>query len=164
MKNRNSAIRWFAAFLLAFLFTSASTSFAQTAATPSPDDQKPWMGRGHMQDGEMMQHRLEHLQKMKEQLGLTDDQVAKIKAVWEANKAKLKADREAVRAAQKQMGADSKAVMEQVKSLLTPDQIAKMKQLREDQRTLHNAQRALHQNPTIQNEQQAQPTPPVDKN
>jgi Spy/CpxP family protein refolding chaperone len=81
-----------------------------------------------------IEKRIAHEQK---KLGLTDDQVAKLKAILEQNMDKLKADREAMRSAaagtarqdaRKTFMADMKSMREQMKPVLTPEQIKMWKQ------------------------------------
>ncbi|SRR5579883_422837 len=83
-----------------------------------------------------IEKRLAHLQK---RLGLSDQQTAQLKTILEQNMAKLQADREAVenaakgdakKDAKKQLISDRKSMMDQLKGVLTPDQLAKFKKMR----------------------------------
>jgi periplasmic protein CpxP/Spy len=106
--------------IIAALFSV--TAFAQNGGTLTPEQR--------------IEKRLAHAQK---RLNLTDDQVAKLKAILEQNMAKIKADRQAMKNAQpgparqdarKQMQADAKSMRDQIKTVLTPEQLKKFKELR----------------------------------
>jgi len=93
-------------------------------------------GPGTLTPEQRIEKRLAHAQK---RLNLTDDQIAKLKAILEQNMAKIQADRQAMRAAQlgpakqdarKQLQTDAKSMREQMKTVLTPEQIKKFKELR----------------------------------
>lgn len=111
--------------LLTLIITAlfSATAFAQTDGGTLTPEQR-------------IEKRLAHAKK---RLNLTDDQAAKLKAILEQNQAKLKADRLAMKNAQagparqdarKQMMADMKSMREQMKAVLTPDQLKKFKELR----------------------------------
>jgi len=84
-----------------------------------------------------MEKRLAHA---KQKLNLTDDQVAKLKAVLQQRQAQILADREAFKnaekgsdarkAARQKMMADNKAMVEQLKGVLNEEQLAKFKKMR----------------------------------
>lgn len=87
---------------------------------------------GHSGDpAKHMEKRIEH---MKKNLGLSDQQITQMRAVFEQNKAKLMADKQAVKnatdankaAAKAQFKADRTAVMTQMNAVLTPDQQKKL--------------------------------------
>lgn len=91
-------------------------------------------GGGALTPEQRIEKRLAHQQK---KLGLTDDQVAKLKSILEQNMSRLKADRLAMRAAapgpdkqaaRKTMQSDMKSLREQLKQILTPEQLKKWKQ------------------------------------
>jgi periplasmic protein CpxP/Spy len=116
--------------LLALLFGSslalASVASAQTTA------QAPAM----LTPQQKMEKRLAHATKV---LKLTDAQADQLKSIWEQNAAKLDADRDAMRAAAKgtdahkdavkQLATDRKGMMQQMKSVLTPEQLKKFKKM-----------------------------------
>ena len=106
--------------IIAALFSV--TAFAQNGGTLTPEQR--------------IEKRLAHAQK---RLNLTEDQVAKLKAILEQNHAKIQADRQAMRAAQpgpakqdarKQLQTDAKSMRDQMKTVLTPEQLKKFKDLR----------------------------------
>jgi Spy/CpxP family protein refolding chaperone len=112
--------------IIAALFSA--TAFAQAGGSQG-DNQT-------LTPEQRIEKRLAHAKK---RLDLTDDQVAKLKAIFEQNQAKIKADRLAMKNAQpgparqdarKQMQQDRKGVRDQLKGVLTPDQLKKFKELR----------------------------------
>lgn len=116
--------------LLALLFGSslalASIVSAQTTT------QAPVM----LTPQQKMEKRLAHATKV---LKLTDAQADQLKSIWEQNAAKLDADCDAMRAAAKgtdahkdavkQLATDRKGMMQQMKSVLTPEQLKKFKKM-----------------------------------
>ena len=78
------------------------------------------------------------IERMKSKLGLNDGQVAKIKTIYEQNAPAMKADHEAVKAAEKgseaqksaeqKMRTDMQQVQSQVMPILTPEQQTKWKE------------------------------------
>ncbi|GEM_PF-2183060 len=115
---------------LALLF---GASFAlSSVATAQTSGQAPAM----LTPQQRMEKRFEHLKKV---LNLTDAQADQLHAIWQQNASKIEADRDAIRAAapgsdarkaaRKQLAADMKALHEQVKSVLTPAQEKKFKQI-----------------------------------
>jgi Spy/CpxP family protein refolding chaperone len=89
----------------------------------------------HGNPEEMIQKRLEHL---KSALNLNDEQVSKIKSIYEQYEPALKADREAVRsasgdaqkqAAEQKMRREMEQMQTQVKTILTPEQQTKFAEL-----------------------------------
>ncbi len=126
-------------FLLPIAFAMALTtgSIAQ-AQTPPPDN---GAANGAMLTPEQrIEKRLAHEQKV---LGLTDDQVAKLKVILAQNMAKIRADRQAAhaaaegsperKAARQQAMADKKALRGQLKDVLTAEQLKKFKEMRLEQ-------------------------------
>ncbi len=104
-------------------------------AQDKPADGKPEGGRpGGPGGGRGRMDPAQRLATMKEKLGLTDDQTAKIKDIYAKNADKYKALREdttvADDAKRTKMGELRKAEMEEINALLTPEQQAKMKELR----------------------------------
>ncbi len=87
---------------------------------------------GHSGDpAKRMEKRIEH---MKKNLGLTDQQATQMRAVFDQNKAKLMADKQAVKnatnankaTAKAQFKADRESMMTQMHAVLTPDQQKKL--------------------------------------
>jgi Spy/CpxP family protein refolding chaperone len=89
----------------------------------------------HDTPDQKIEKRIEH---MKAKLGLTDAQAAQIKTIYEQNAASMKADRDAVKAAEKgseaqksaeqKMRADRMQIESQILPILTPDQQTKLKE------------------------------------
>ena len=81
----------------------------------------------------------QRLQKLKQELGLTPAQVAKIRPIFEKAGAQLKAlrDNTSLPAAQKRqkMRQIFAASAQQIRPILTPQQLQKWKQIREEHRT-----------------------------
>ncbi len=113
--------------LLAFLFGGALAFASAASAQTNP----PILTRH-----EIMQKRLAH---MKKALKLTDAQSAQLKAIWQQNATELKADRAAIKASAKgssarktafaQLRTDRKAMMKQMKGVLTSEQLKKFKRI-----------------------------------
>ena len=84
-----------------------------------------------------MDKHLAHLSKV---LKLSDAQSDQLKSIWQQNASKIEADRDAVQAATrgtdarkdalKQLNTDHQAMMQQMKGVLTPEQLKKFKQMR----------------------------------
>ncbi|MEO6939078.1 MAG: hypothetical protein ABI444_02920 [Candidatus Kapaibacterium sp.] len=112
---------------------------AQTAAQTPPGQIAPATTYQKLTPEEKIQKRMEHLQK---KLNLTDQQAAQMRTVLEQNAARLRADRDAVhaatdanrKAARMQLRTDQKAMRGQLKGVLTPEQLKKFKEMREDRR------------------------------
>ncbi len=107
--------------------------FSAQAQTNSPTTNAPNGAQSapvQLTEEQKMDRRIEHLEHMQKRLGLTDEQVAQIRSVWQTNRAKLVADRAAFqnssggarRMAHRQLNQDRKSTMAQVKNVLTPDQ------------------------------------------
>jgi Spy/CpxP family protein refolding chaperone len=147
MKALNLKIFFFAAALSVAPF--ATSAYAQVVTPP------PQSAPVQLTDEQKMERRIEHLQHMQKKLGLTDNQVAQIKSIWQANKAKLLADRQAFqsasgaarRAAHKQLNADRKSTMGQVKGVLTADQQKKFAEIREVRRERRQDRKLHHTSP-----------------
>jgi protein CpxP len=119
--------KWLGAIVLSASIGYGAVAFAQDGPR---DPAKQAQRKEHMQK------RAEH---MKKALGITDAQGQQIKAIREQNKAKLQADRAAIKnatdkdarkAAVAQMKTDRAAVKDQINALLTADQKAKLDQLK----------------------------------
>lgn len=142
---------WLAGLMAAALAGAAWTAYADDNQAPAGSDDKPAMGQGMDPDGGMMGG--EHMDKMKEKLGLTDDQASKLKDLFknqmEANKPlrdQMKIDMDTLQqkvdmkasdgdikklldkldGEQKQMQASRDKMKDQLRSILTPTQQAKM--------------------------------------
>jgi len=138
---------------LAGVTVAARTAYADDSQAPSGDNGKPSMGQGTDPgpDGGMMGG--DQMDKMKEKLGLTDDQVSKLKNLFksqmEANKPlrdQMKIDMDTLQqkvdmkasdgdiqklldkldGEQKEMQASREKMKDQWKAILTPTQQAKM--------------------------------------
>jgi Spy/CpxP family protein refolding chaperone len=83
-----------------------------------------------------------HLQMLTEKLNLTDEQKAKIKPILEDQEHQLKAIREDTSLSQEQKSAKKKAIHEsfhgQINSVLTPEQQAKFKQMKQEAMEKHH--------------------------
>ena len=120
------------ALLLAGLL-GGSLALASIATAQTTTPQTPTM----LTPEQKMDKRLAHVTKA---LKLTDAQADQLKSIWEQNDSKLEADRDAVQAAAKgtdarkdaikQLATDRKAMMEQMKGVLTADQLKKFKKMR----------------------------------
>ena len=86
---------------------------------------------GGMHHGIDADARAEH---MKEELGLTDQQAAQIKAIYEQNRAKLEAAMNNSDTSKRHVDwkANAEEVMAQEKAVLTPEQQAKWQKMRDD--------------------------------
>lgn len=78
-------------------------------------------------DAERMQKKAEHLQKMKQELNLTDTQVAQLKALHESKAAARKQDFDAKKGDRMQKMKENEAEMQKI---LTPDQFKKFQELK----------------------------------
>lgn len=77
--------------------------------------------------GEHMQKKAEHLQKMKQELNLTDAQVGQLKALHEKKAAERKADFDAKKGDRMQKMKENEAEMQKI---LTPDQFKKYQEMK----------------------------------
>ena len=151
MKALNLKTLLFTLSLMTAPLLTVSTVAAQAAAPAPPSGVQS--APVQLTDEEKMERRIEHLQHMQKKLGLTDAQVAQIKSVWQANKAKLLADRQAFQtssgcarhAAHKQLNNDRKSMMAQVKAILTPAQQKQFAEMREMNRERRIERRQLRQ-------------------
>jgi len=78
-------------------------------------------------DADRMQKKAEHLQKMKQELNLTDTQVAQLKALHESKAAARKQDFDAKKGDRMQKMKENEAEMQKI---LTPDQFKKFQELK----------------------------------
>jgi Spy/CpxP family protein refolding chaperone len=144
---------WLVALMTTALVGTAFTLYADDAQAPAGGDDKPGMGQGTDPgpDGGMMGG--DHMDKMKEKLGLSDDQAAKLKDLFksqmEANKPlrdQMKIDMDTLQqkvdmkasdgdikklldkldSENKEMQASRDKMKDQLRSILTPTQQAKM--------------------------------------
>ena len=109
-------------FAAAALFTSSIGAFAEDEKTKAPDRPKAGGAPG------------DRLKAMSEKLGLTEEQKEKLKAIFEKNQPKIKEvctdtalSDEDKRAKMMEL---RKAEMEEIRTLLTPEQQEKMKEMR----------------------------------
>jgi Spy/CpxP family protein refolding chaperone len=83
----------------------------------------------------------QHLQMLSEKLNLTDDQKAKLKPILQDQMQQMKAVREDSSLSQEQQRAKMKSIHEslhdQINAVLTPEQQAKFKQMRQEQMQKH---------------------------
>ncbi len=83
-----------------------------------------------------------HLQMLTEKLNLTDEQKAKIKPILQDQEQQLKAIRDDTSLSQEQKSAKKKAIHEsfheQINSVLTPEQQAKFKQMKQEAMEKHH--------------------------
>ena len=110
----------------AFLMISVSVALAQETSPKMRDGAER---KEHVEDRE------NRLEKMKAELNLSDDQVAKIKAIHKANKPEQKPDRENMSADEKaEMRTKHQEEMKQVRAVLTPEQQTKFDQMHDERR------------------------------
>ncbi|MDO7847547.1 hypothetical protein Q5H92_14350 [Hymenobacter sp. M29] len=124
--------------LAALAFTTAGTSFAQTAPATTTTKVKMHGGKGGhgpKDPAKMADHKAG---KMAKELGLNADQEAKVEQLFlarqqenQALKAKYGADRNAART---EMKASHEKYEAQLKSILTPDQYAKFDKMKDEHR------------------------------
>ncbi len=111
--------------ILAILF-GVSLAFASVASAQTPT----------LTPEQKIEKRLAHIQK---RLGLTDDQAAQLKAIFQQNQQQLMADRQALKnavpgngakkEAAKQLQSDRQAMMEKMGAVLTPAQREQFKKM-----------------------------------
>ena len=124
--------RW--SFLTILVLLVAGLTFAQPSQespAPAPDKHAGMHGEGVDQ----------HLQMLSEKLNLTDDQKAKLKPILQDQMQQMKAVREDSSLSQEQRRAKMKSIHEslheQINAVLTPDQQAKFKQMRQEEMQKH---------------------------
>ena len=125
-------------FLTILVMLVAGLVFAQTSQAPqtSTSDKHAGMHR----NGESPE---QHLQALSEKLNLTDDQKAKLKPILEDQMQQMKAVREDSSLSPEQKRAKMKSIHEslhnQINAVLTPEQQAKFKQMKQEQMEKHKA-------------------------
>ena len=117
--------------LLAASLTFARTS--QESQAPTPDKHA---GMHHNEESVD-----QHLQMLSEKLNLTEDQKTKLKPILQDQMQQMKAVREDSSLSQEQRRAKVKSIHEslhdQINAVLTPEQQAKFKQMRQEQMEKH---------------------------
>jgi periplasmic protein CpxP/Spy len=126
--------RW--SILTIVVLLAAALAFArpsQESQAPTPDNH---VAMHH--NGESADH---HLQMLSEKLNLTDDQKAKLKPILQDQMQQMKVVREDSSLSQEQKRAKMKSIHEslhdQINAVLTPEQQAKFKQMRQEQMEKH---------------------------
>jgi len=125
--------RW--SILTILILLAAGLTFAQ----PSQESQAPTPNKhAGMQRGESAD---QHLQMLSEKLNLTDDQKAKLRPILQDQMQQMKAVREDSSLSEEQKRAKMKPIHEslhdQINGVLTPEQQAKFKQMRQEQMQKH---------------------------
>ena len=122
--------------LTILVLLAASLTFAQTSQesqAPTPDTHAGMHHNGESAD--------QHLQMLTEKLNLTDDQKAKLKPILQDQMQQMKAVREDSSLSQEQKRAKMKSIHEslhdQINAVLTSEQQAKFKQMRQEQMEKH---------------------------
>ena len=128
-----SNCRW--SILTILILLAAGLTFAQ----PSQESQAPTPNKhAGMQRGESAD---QHLQMLSEKLNLTDDQKAKLRPILQGQMQQMKAVREDSSLSEEQKRAKMKPIHEslhdQINAVLTPEQQAKFKQMRQEQMQKH---------------------------
>lgn len=117
--------------LLAAGLTLAQSS--QESQGPTPDKHAGMHHNGESVD--------QHLQMLSEKLNLTDDQKAKLKPILQDQMQQMKAVREDSSLSEQQKRAKMKSIHDslhdQINAVLTPDQQAKFRQMRQEQMEKH---------------------------
>jgi Spy/CpxP family protein refolding chaperone len=129
--------------LAALAFTSAGTSFAQTAAPAATQATK--MKAKQNKPKKSPQQKADHgAAKMAKELGLNADQEARIEKILLARQQELKPLKEKYgqdrKAGQSEMKAVKDRYKAQIKEVLTAEQYAKYEQLKDDQKGKGRAQ------------------------
>ena len=118
--------------LFAAVLTFAQTS--QESQAPTPDKHAGMYHNGDSAD--------QHLQMLSEKLNLTDDQKAKLKPVLQDQMQQMKAVREDSSLSEEQKRTKMKSIHEslhdQINAVLTPEQQAKFKQMKQEHMQKHN--------------------------
>ena len=126
--------RW--SILTILMLLAAGLMFAQTSQESQAPTPHKHAGMHH--NGESVD---QHLQMLSEKLNLTDDQKAKLKPVLQDQMQQMKAVREDSSLSQEQKHAKMKSIHEslddQINAVLTPEQQAKFKQMRQEQMEKH---------------------------
>jgi periplasmic protein CpxP/Spy len=139
-KSRWSILTVLVVLTAGLLFAGQSSSAAQTSAPPQgsamgahPDASSPEA----------------HLQMLTEKLNLTADQQAKVKPILEDQAQQMKAVRDDTSLSEDQRKAKMKAIHEslhgQINGVLTPEQQAKLKQMKQESMGKHSGMKEDHQ-------------------
>jgi periplasmic protein CpxP/Spy len=126
--------RW--SILTILVLLAAGLTFAQTSQesqAPTPDKH---VGMHHNAESAD-----QHLQMLSEKLNLTDDQKAKLRPILQDQMQQMKAVREDSSLSQEEKRSKMKSIHEslhdQINAVLTPEQQAKFKQMRQEQMEKH---------------------------
>jgi len=126
--------RWSILTILVLLL--AGLTFAHTSQQPQAPPPDKHAGMHH--SGESAD---QHLQMLSEKLNLTDDQKAKVKPILQDQLQQMKAVREDSSLSEEQRQAKMKSIHEslhnQINAVLTPEQQAKFKQMRQEHMENH---------------------------
>ena len=126
--------RW--SILTILVLLAAGLTFAQ----PSQESQAPTPDK-HAAMHHNAESPEQHLQMLSDKLNLTDDQKAKLKPILEDQMQQMKAVRDDTSLSQDQKRAKIKSIHEsfheQINAVLTPEQQAKFKQMRQEQMEKH---------------------------
>jgi periplasmic protein CpxP/Spy len=126
--------RWSILTILVMLF--AGLMFAQTSQAPQTSTPDKHAAMHHNAESPE-----QHLQMLSDKLNLTDDQKAKLKPILEDQMQQMKAVRDDTSLSQDQKRAKVKSIHEsfheQINAVLTPEQQAKFKQMRQEQMEKH---------------------------
>jgi len=132
--GKMSNFRWSILTILALL--GVSLTFAkpsQESQAPAPDKHA---GMQHEESAD------QHLQMLSEKLSLSDDQKAKLKPVLQDQMQQMKAVREDSSLSEEQKRTKMKSIHEslhdQINAVLTPEQQAKFKQMKQEHMQKHN--------------------------
>jgi len=130
-----SNFRW--SILLMLLLLAAGLTFAQTSQDTQSSAPEKHAGMHHPNAETVDQH----LQMLSEKLNLTDDQKTKLKPILQDNMEQMKAVRDDSSLSEEQKHAKLKSIHEsmhgQINAVLTPEQQAKFKQMRQEQMAKH---------------------------
>jgi periplasmic protein CpxP/Spy len=137
--GKMSNSRW--SILTILVLLAAGLTFAQPSQesqAPTPDKHAGMHPNGESAD--------QHLQMLSEKLNLTDDQKAKLKPILQDQMQQMKVVREDSSLSQEQKRAKMKSIHEslhdQINAVLTPEQQAKFKQMRQEQMEKHKGMEA----------------------
>ena len=119
------------------------------AKGPHKMNQEKWESMSQEEKQEMMNKRLDkRMERMTQELELTDAQVPQVRAVFESSQAqrheimqKYKGDREAARTELKALKQSTRA---QLEGVLTADQVQKLEQLKKDHKGKRHGKRGKH--------------------
>lgn len=119
----------------------AAGTFAKAQQSPATDSQQAEMAK--MKAEKMQMKKQQHLAQMKEELGLSQDQMLKIEAMHNKHRAERKVQmdksREVMKQNIEQMKAKKEARNAEMKAILTPEQYAKWQEGRAAKMAKHKA-------------------------